>query len=147
MLRQFFISSLFISILSASSFSFEGPIIITSAKLTAYNNTALFEGSVVAKSADMTMHADRMFLNYDKNTGSVTKIEARGNVRLIKGQKAITSNEAVYLVNENKVIFTGQPQVTEGEKVVTGGKMTYVIDKELFLVEDSKVLLKRSKRQ
>ncbi|MEW6213666.1 MAG: LptA/OstA family protein [Nitrospirota bacterium] len=157
MLKQPFISSLFIFvILSTNVFSAEkaqqikGPIIITSEILTVDNeaNTALFENSVVARTTDMTIYANKMFVHYNKDTGNVTKIEATGSVKLIiKGTRTIISNEAIYFANESKVIFTGEPRATEGENVVTGRKMTYLLNEDRFLVENSKVFLTKKKGQ
>jgi lipopolysaccharide export system protein LptA len=127
----------------------EGPIIITSEKLIADNqaHTALFENSVVARTTDMTIYADRMLVYYAEDTGSVTKIEAAGGVKLIKGNSVITSKEATYYADEEKVIFTGEPRAVEDENVVTGSKMTYLLNEDRYLVEGSKVFLKEKKRQ
>jgi lipopolysaccharide export system protein LptA len=142
-------------LLSANVFSAEeskkikGPIIITSETLTADNktHTALFENSVVARTTDMTIYADRMLVYYAEDTGSVTKIEAVGGIKLIKGKRVITSKEATYYADGEKVIFTGEPRAVEGENVVTGSKMTYLLNEDRFLVEGSKVFLIKKKRQ
>lgn len=156
MLRQLFISSLFLFfILSTTVFSIEkaqqikGPITITSEMLTADNKarTALFENSVVARTTDMTMYADKMLVYYSENTGNITKIDAKERVKLIKGNRVITSNEATYYADGDKVIFTGEPRAVEGENVITGKKMTYLLNEDRFLVEDSKVFLQRTKGQ
>ena len=157
MSRQLFIiSSLLIILLFVpSAFSEEkakqikGPIIITSERLTADNKTctALFEVSVIARIPDMTIHADRMLVSYEEKTGNITKIEAAGNIKLIKGNRVITSKEATYYADEEKVIFTGEPRATEGENVVTGRTMTYFMDEDRYLVEDSKVFVKKKKEQ
>ena len=160
-LRTLIIQSTFLSgsliiffLLTTNVFSEEiqkikGPITITSDRLTADNqtHTALFENSVVARTTDMTIYADRMLVYYDKDTGSVTKIEAAGGVKLIKENSVITSKEATYYADEEKVIFTGEPRAVEGENVVTGSKMTYLINEDRFLVESSKVFLKKKKKQ
>lgn len=163
MSRQFFISKLFclsgaliiFLLLSINAFSAEeaegikGPIIITSEMLTADNqaHTAIFEKSVVAKTTDMTIYADKMLVYYNKDTGNVTRINAEGDVKLIRENRVITSKEAIYYADGEKVIFTGDPRAVDGENVVTGKKMTYLLKEERFLVEDSKVFLKKNKVQ
>ena len=77
----------------------------------------------------------------------VSQIEAVGAVKLIKENNVITSKEATYYADEEKVIFTGEPRAVEGENVVTGSKMTYLINEDRFLVESSKVFLKKKKKQ
>jgi lipopolysaccharide export system protein LptA len=121
----------------------KGPIVVTSQMLTADNKarTALFEHSVVARTPDLTMYADKMLVSYEKDTGNVTRIDAQGKVKVIKDQRIITSNEATYYADTEQVIFTGEPRAVEGENVVTGTKMVYQMNEERFLVEDSKVIL------
>jgi lipopolysaccharide export system protein LptA len=127
----------------------KGPITITSKTMTTDNkaHTALFENSVVARTTGMTIYSDRMLVYYEEGTGNVTRIDAAGNVKVIKENKVITSNEATYYAGVEKVIFTGEPRAVEGENVVTGKIMTYLMDDDRFLVEDSKVILTKKKEQ
>jgi lipopolysaccharide export system protein LptA len=142
-------------LLSTNVFSAEeaqkikGPIIITSEMLTADNqtHTALFEHTVVARTTDMTIYANKMLVHYDKDTGNVTRIDAEGDVKLIKDNRVITSKEATYYADGEKVIFTGEPKAIDGENVVTGRKMTYLLNENRFLVEGSKVFLTKKKVQ
>ncbi len=156
MSRQLFISSLFIFLfLPTYAFTGEkaqpikGPIIITSTTLIADNqaHTVLFENSVIARSTDMTLNADQMLVHYDEESGDITKIIAKGNIKLIKGTRVITAKEAAYYADKETIIFTGDPRAIEKENVVTGKKMTYYLDEDRFLVEESKVFLKRKKGQ
>jgi lipopolysaccharide export system protein LptA len=127
----------------------KGPVVITSDMLTADNkaHTALFEKSVIAKTTDMTIYADKMLVYYKEGTGDVTRIDSEGNVKVIKGDRVITSREATYLADGDKAIFTGDPRAVQGENVVTGKKMTYLMSEDRFFVEDSKVFLTKKKEQ
>ena len=154
MLKQFsIISILFILLYSAvlsaeeQKMQVKGPINITSETLTSDNkaHTALFEGKVVAKTTDTTIHADKMLVFYSEGSGEVTKIESTGNVRLLKGGRLITSQAATYYADEDKVVFTGEPRAEDGENVVTGTVMTYYISQDRSYVEKSKVFLKNKK--
>lgn len=122
----------------------KGPVVITSRTLTADNkaHTALFEGAVVARSDNMTLYSDRMLVYYTES-GKITKIDAEGNIRLIKGERVITSNSATYLAEDEKVIFTGQPRAMEGNSFVTGTRMTYLLREDRSIVENSKVIIKK----
>lgn len=120
----------------------QSPIVITSAKLKAENNTALFEGSVVAKTDNMTLYSDKMLVFYSQE-GKVSKIEADGNVRLIREGKVLTSSKALYIAGEEKIIFTGEPKAVEGENVVTGSKITYIIKEGRSIIENSRVILRQ----
>jgi len=127
----------------------KGPIVITSEKLTADNqaHTTLFEHSVVARTKDMVLYANSMLVYSDKNSGDVTRINATGDVRLIRDKRVVTSKEATYYAEGEKVIFTGSPKAVENGKVITGNKMTYLMNEDRFLVDDSKVFLPKGEEQ
>jgi lipopolysaccharide export system protein LptA len=120
----------------------KGPVVITSSRLSADNNsnTAIFEGSVVAKSEDMTLYSDRMKVFYSEG-GEINRIVAYGNVKLIKENGVLTSEEAVYLAEEKKLVFTGNPRAIEGSNVITGSRMIYLIEEDRSIIEDSKAYL------
>lgn len=122
----------------------KGPVVITSATLTGDNKarTALFEGSVAAKTETMTIYSDRMLVYYSEG-GRITKIEAAGHVKLIKGERVITSDEATYFAEEEKVLFTGRPKAMEGNNMVTGTKMIYLMKEDRSIVENSKVFMEK----
>jgi lipopolysaccharide export system protein LptA len=155
MLRRLFTSSLFIffllltNVFSEEAQKIKGPIIITSERLTTDSkaNTALFENSVIARTTDMTLHADKMIVFYNEDTGNITKIEAVGGIKLIKGKRVITAKEATYYADTEKIIFTGEPRAVEDENVVTGARMTYFMNEDRFLIEDSKVFLQKKRGQ
>jgi lipopolysaccharide export system protein LptA len=122
------------------------PTIITSEALTADNKakTALFTGSVVAKKGNMTLYADRMLVYYIASGGgsNIDKIDAEGNVKLIRGDRIVTSGKAVYFAGaEERAIFTESPRAAEGKNVVTGTKMTYYMKDDRSVVENSKVFI------
>lgn len=90
----------------------------------------------------MTLYSDRMLV-YSSEEGKITKIEASGHVRLLKGEKVITSDEATYYAGEEKVVFTGRPKAVEGNNMVTGTKMTYLMNEDRSLVENSRVFMEK----
>jgi len=163
MSRQLSISNLFrmgcslafFFLLSGSAYAAEevkkmkGPITITSQRLTADNQagTGLFEISVVARTPDMTIYTDKMLVSYEKKTGNVKRIDASGKVKFIKEDRVITSQEATYYADGEKVIFMGEPRAVQGENVVTGSRMTYFMNEDRFFVEGSKVFLPKKKEQ
>ena len=112
-----FLLSLSVSVSSGENKPIQarGPIVITSASLTADNkaHTALFEGSVIAKTDTMTIYSDKMLVYYSE-AGAVTRIDSEGHVKVITGERVITSAVATYFAEEDKVVFTGEPRATEG---------------------------------
>ncbi|MFZ3122839.1 MAG: LptA/OstA family protein [Thermodesulfovibrionales bacterium] len=154
MLRQLFIVSVFISVVLAGSIFAEekteqikGPIVITSQTLLSDNKarTALFEGSVVAKTENMTLYSDKMLVYYAEGSGNVTKIEAEGRVKLVKKDLVVTSKVANYFADEEKIIFTGEPKAVQKGDIITGTKMTYWMNEDRSFVENSRVLLENKK--
>lgn len=156
MLKQFFIvSSLFIY-LALSVYSHaapiiksaeKNPIVITSQTLTADNksNTAVFEGSVIAKTDDITMYSDKMTVFYDNSESTVSKIYAVGNVKVVNKTRVIFSNEAIYLDKEDKIIFSGNPKAVEGDNIITGKQIVFFLKDERAVVKGSRVILQNKK--
>lgn len=129
-----------------SSGLIKGPIVITSSTLSADSgaNKAVFEGSVVAKTDEMTLYSDRMSVFYSED-GDIEKIDARGNIKLLKGQRVLTSRSAIYLASEGKITFTGEPMAVEGNNIITGSEIVYLIDEDRSLVRNSKVYIQQDK--
>lgn len=125
-------------------FETKEPVVITASTLTADNkaNTAVFEGSVIAKADDMTIYSDRMTAYYS-DAGTITKIEAEGHVKVLKGEKVITADAAAYLAADNKVIFSGQPKALQSGNMISGTRMIYLIKEDRFFVENSKIFIER----
>lgn len=126
----------------------KGPINVTSETLTSDNkaHTALFEKNVVAKTTDLTIYSDKMLVYYKEDGGDVTRIDATGNVKVLKGSRIITSQSAIYYAEgQEKVVFTGEPRAMDGENVVTGTTIIYLMDDDRYKVENSKVTLKSKK--
>ncbi len=123
-------------------------VIITSQTLSADNKakTAIFEGSVKAVKGDIVLYADKMTVYYheEKAASSIRKIDAEGNIKLIRGERVITSSFAQYIAEtDEKVIFTGEPKATDGQSVITGSKMTYFFKTDRYFVENSRVLMQQ----
>ena len=123
------------------------PVVITSQTLTAdnKNSTAVFEGSVVAKTDDITIYSDRMTVYYDNTKSKIDKIEASGNVKVLKQERAIFSEHAVYFDNEQKIIFNGNPKAVEGGNVITGTQIIFFLKDDRAVVEGSRVILQNTK--
>jgi lipopolysaccharide export system protein LptA len=122
------------------------PIVITSQSMTTDQKakTALFEGNVVAKKGDRTMYADKMLVYYsdEKGSSNVKKIEAGGNVKLVRGDRIVISKFATYFSEpEEYTVFTGEPRASEGDNVITGTKITYFMADDHSIVENSKVFI------
>jgi len=152
MSRQFFIVNFILSALlvhvtvSAATLidkKEKKPVIITSETLTAdnKNSTAIFEGSVVAKTDDITMYSDKMTVFYDNTKNKVTKIHALGHVKVRKEERALFSDEAIYIEEDEKIIFTGNPKAVDGENVISGTQIIFYLKDDRAEVQGSRVVL------
>ena len=139
MLKQLFISSLFrlcgllvifFLLIPVCAFSKEDvkrdPIVVTSKMLTIdnENNTAVFEHSVVAEAPEMTLYADKMFIFYNQDSRTITRIDASGGVKVIEKDRVITADKATYYARDERVIFKGDLKVVEGKRFISGEKNT-----------------------
>jgi lipopolysaccharide export system protein LptA len=122
------------------------PIVITSETLTAdnKNQTATFEGSVVATTGEISIKSDKMIVYYDNSENKVSKIHALGNVTVKKEEQAIFSDEAMYLDNEQKIVFSGNPKAVEGENLITGNQIIFFLKDDRAVIEGSKLILQSS---
>jgi lipopolysaccharide export system protein LptA len=120
------------------------PIVITSQQLIAdnKNNTAIFEGMVVARTEDILIYSDRMEVSYDNSLGKISEIRASGDVRVQKDNRSIFSEEAVYIGKDEKIIFNGEPRAVDGENVITGTQIIFYLKDDRTIVKGSRVVLK-----
>jgi lipopolysaccharide export system protein LptA len=140
------ITSLFIGTFIANAMPVEEkPIVITSETLIADNkkNIVTFEGTVTAKSEDITIYSDKMEVSYNNSLGKITKIHASGNVKAHNNERTIFSKEAIYIGEEEKIVFTGEPKAVDGGNVITGTEITYFIKKNRTMVKGGRVILKK----
>lgn len=158
MSKPFFIFNCLISILIVSFTALgvsvtEGAenksITITSETLTAdnRNSNAVFEGSVVAKTDEMTIYSDKMTVYYSDAEKNVKEIYATGNVKVHSKERAIFSKEASYINNKEMIIFTGNPKAVEGDNIITGTKIIFFLKDDRAVVEGSRVILQNKQEQ
>jgi len=123
------------------------PIVITSQSLTADNkeNIAIFEGSVVAKSEDLTIYSDKMTVYSDPDGSSIKKLHATGNVKVLKNETTLFADDAMYFNDEEKIIFSGNPKAVQKGNVITGSEIIFYIEDERAIVQKSRVVLQNKK--
>lgn len=121
------------------------PIVVTSKMLTidSKNHTAIFENSVVAETQDMILYADKMFIFYNKDTGNITRVDALGKVKVVEKDRVITSDEATYYAHDEKIIFRGDPKVTEGEHIDSGKRVVNLPDGDREFIDSNKIFIKK----
>ena len=75
-------------------------------------NYAVFNTNVRVDDERGQIFCDTATAYYDSGTKKVSRIVAKGNVKIVRGGSWTFSDEAVYLAAEQKVILSGSPKVT-----------------------------------
>ncbi|MBM3243845.1 MAG: LPS export ABC transporter periplasmic protein LptC [Candidatus Omnitrophica bacterium] len=98
----------------------DGPLEVDYSK-----NIATFNNNVKVERADLVIYSDKMdiFFNAENKAakeaihmqesmaGSIDKIIAKGNVRIVRGDNVSYSQEAIYTAKDKKIILNGRPQL------------------------------------
>lgn len=129
------------------------PIQIVSDRLDAYHEKKLvvFSGNAVATQGDRTIKSDQLLFYYRKelgeqkkkaskstgDMGELEKIEAKGNVSVIEGEKIVTGDDAVFFQDTQKIVMTGHAVMREGRNVIRGDKIVVFLDEDRGIVESS----------
>jgi len=134
----------------------EVPLHISAARLEADQdkNRIVFKGNVKAVYGDSTLYADELLVFYQPKKAdppadrelsplaglggeSIDRIEARGKVRLVQGDRVATGAKAVYYRSKEEVVLLGNPQVWRGENHLRGSKITFNLATQKVVVEGS----------
>jgi lipopolysaccharide export system protein LptA len=113
-----------------------GPIHVVSDRLEADDEAqiVIFSGNAVATQDDVTIHADRLTIRYTGEKREIVQVVADGHVRILQQEKVATGAKAVYYNQDERVVMTGSPKVTEGDNSVEGQEIT------LYLKENRSVV-------
>lgn len=121
------------------------PIEITADKLVTDNQkrTAVFSGNVTAAQAGTKLTADQLTIIYKAGTSpdatgtsDIERLEAKGNVRIEFDNKLAVSNQAVYIIDERKLVLEGPgSKVVSDKDEITGTKITFYRDNGRMALE------------
>jgi lipopolysaccharide export system protein LptA len=129
------------------------PTHITADRLEAYKEKemATFSGHVVATQDDWVLKSDTLTFYFEKKetldrvgsrniegTGELSRIEARGNVRITQGERIVTGEQAIFYREEQKAIVTGNPVLREGKNVIEGDRVIVFLEERRGMVEGAK---------
>lgn len=130
----------------------EKPIQITSDKMevSQKDGTIVFEGHVMAQQENLTMVGKKLVVLAVKEKATpknakadaeqngvinrVDRIEVTGDVKITQGDKLATCDKAVYYRQDQKIVLSGNPQVSQGKDVLNGRVIT------LYLLEERSVI-------
>ncbi len=132
------------------------PLTITSSRMTLNNqlNTIIFEGNVTIAQDAMTLKADTVDAVFEPAAGSenghaggaerkraLSTITATGDIKFIQGLRTVYANRAVYFKKDEKVVFTGSPNIREGQDELRGEKITVFILEDRVVVEGGEAII------
>ena len=123
---------------------------ITSKTLTASSddNQAIFQGAVKLVRDELIVRSDVMIVyfkdkqpqasqtaNQENTAKEIRLIEAKGRVRIVKGESRAVAKHALYFHEEEKVILKGSPVAWQGGTRISGPKMTMFLKENRSVVE------------
>ncbi len=119
--------------------------VITSDRLSydAEKRVAVFEGNVVVKDPQMNMTANTLTILFSEDN-SIESIQARGGVTISQDEISGTGEEAVYYLQEGKVVLTGKPKVTRKHDELSGETITFYRETGRMICEPNAILRLRS---
>ncbi len=119
------------------------PLEIDSATLEARADEGLvvFQGEVVARQGDLTLHADELRVLVDKQSQEIRSVEAVGNVRIRKADLLATGERGSYEAATGVVKLYGEPKVWRGRDVVSGELITLYLAENRSVVEGARAVL------
>jgi len=116
------------------------PIDVTADRLSAdsVRNTVTFEGSVVARQADVTLYADRIQADYSREAEAIDRIEAVGNVRFVQVGREARSPRATFYNLEQRIVLSGGATLRQGQNTVQGETLTIFLQENRSVVTGGK---------
>lgn len=138
----------------------EIPLYISASQLEADQDERriVFKGQVKAVYGDATLYADQLLVFYqpqkkgrppsssagkpqqvsplgDLGGEKIDRIEAKGNVRFVQGDRVATGEKAIYYRDQEKILLLGRPQIWRGENHLQGSKITLYLASHKVVVE------------
>jgi lipopolysaccharide export system protein LptA len=104
----------------------------------------IFSGDVVAKKGDITLYCSRLEVFYNENPTTkkreIDYMVAKGNVKIVQGEKIAKGDIGKYYQKEDMIILEGNPvTITEkGENQITGNKVTFFMKENRSTIEGNR---------
>jgi len=134
--------------------------VITSNTMTAssQNNQAVFRDNVKMVQEELVVHSDIMIVYFKEKDSQpsppvgqlpsqnskkeIRVIEAKGNVKIAKGESRATCQRAIYDKQEERIILLESPVVWQAGTRVSGRKITMFLKENRSVVEgDTRVII------
>jgi len=115
-----------------------------SLRVSQADGSATFSGNVVVGQGEMRLSAAEVRVEYAADPAApgqargptrIRRLHASGGVTLVSGNEAAEAREAVYAVDEARVVMTGEVVLTQGPNVLAGDRLTVNLADGTALVE------------
>ncbi|MEK6538985.1 MAG: LptA/OstA family protein, partial [Nitrospirota bacterium] len=88
----------------------------------------------------VTERENGMIENSDRKR-SLSAITATGDIEFNQGVRTVYANRVVYFKKDEKMVFTGSPNIREGDDVLKGEKITVFIQEDRVVVEGGEAII------
>jgi lipopolysaccharide export system protein LptA len=96
---------------------------------------ATFHQEVVARQQDLEIHCDDLVIYFNENDDDVTRLVAKGNVRVMQQDRRASCEEAVYDRSNNRIVMEGNPVIRQGQNEVRGKRVIFYVGENRSVVE------------
>lgn len=105
------------------------PVEVTADQLSVDQSSglAVFDGNVLVVQGDLRMSAGRVTVEYtteETAQNTISRLIAEDGVTFVTPGEAAESADAVYSIEENSVVLTGEVLLTQGQNAISGEKLT-----------------------
>jgi lipopolysaccharide export system protein LptA len=98
----------------------------------------MFKGNVVAKQEDLQIFSDTLTAYLNEENDEIDKALAKGNVKIIKGERIATCEEALFENAKGQITLKGSVVVYSGGDRLAGDTIVYYINDDRVVVEGEK---------
>ena len=97
---------------------------------------AVLEGDAEIRQGDLTLRADRIAIRYradeDRDRPTVTRMEAKGHVRLTSPSETVSATWGIYDVTNRMILMGGQVRLQREGNLLVGNRMEIDLDSGLI---------------
>ncbi len=100
-------------------------------------NLLVYEEACWLKSRKVGLKSDRIDVLFREKTAEIQQLEAKGRVTITEELREGRGERALYLPEEETIVLTGNPKITDKEKgVIEGDKLTFRLGEGRIQVEN-----------
>ncbi|MES2310038.1 MAG: LptA/OstA family protein [Verrucomicrobiota bacterium] len=111
-------------------------------KLDMEHHEGLFIGNVVLSAPGLKLRSPEMSVVFSDKDNKIERLVAKGGVEIEQPEKIAKATQVEYIVAEDKIILTGNPEVNQNKNKITGTTITiYRKDNRMDIDGHSRVLI------